>query len=102
MERTAREDKIKSEMKATAGGSIGALFKQNSTVKLRPPDNSTPKGVQLSITEWVQRGKLDRAQLMEIRHQTPKSNSTEEDSINLVSGSQNTVQERVKQELKDL
>ena len=94
-----------------ARGSIGASVQKIPTkfIKyIKHPINPTnqinlnPGGVQRSITDWIQKAKLDRAQSMGNRHQTPKANTTEEDSNNLVTGKSDSEQESVVKELKDL
>ena len=96
---------------ANARGSIGASVQKIPTkfIKyIKHPINPTnqinlnPVGVQRSITDWIQKAKLDRAQSMGNRHQTPKARTTEEDSNNLETGILDPEQESVSTELKDL
>ena len=96
---------------ANARGSIGASIKKIPTTFIKiikHPINPTnqinlnPGGVQRSITDWIQKGQLDRAQSMGNRHQTPKARTTEEDSNNLETGILDPEQESVSTELKDL
>ena len=86
------------DLKADAMGSIGAQFKQNTIckIKLKPPFNSNPKGFQPGISDWVQKGQLTRVQSKGIRHKTPRSLTSDEDSINPDPGTQLTDQERDK------
>ena len=66
-------------VKVPARGSIGAgtgASSYNYTISSKTPKlihtlNSNPKGVQTSLTDWIQKGQPNRAQSMGSRHQTP-------------------------------
>ena len=79
MRLASESDKVR---KADAKGSIGAYIKQNTISKLNLTLNSNPKGLQTGNSDLVQKGQLSRVQSEGSRHQTPRSLTTEEDSIN--------------------
>ena len=93
--RPASESENVNVRKADARGSIGAYFKQNTNSKLNHTLNSNPKGLKTGSSDIVQKGQLSRVQLEGSRHQTPRSLSAEEDSINPDPGTQYSDQERI-------